>query len=125
VALAYELGVPIIAGSDAGSPGVPHGSGLIDELHHMCEAGLPLAAVIRSATGEARRHWGMPAASIGPGQQADLVLLETSPFRNPGALREVLAVVRGDIVFHATDCDPAPRYRSRTQDIVARDVSSA
>jgi imidazolonepropionase-like amidohydrolase len=125
VALAYELGVPIVAGSDAGSPGVPHGSGLIDELHHMCEAGLPVAAVIRSATGEARRHWGMAAASIGAGQQADLVLLETSPFRDPGALREVIAVVKGDIVFNATAGDPAPRYRSRPQDIGAADVSSA
>jgi imidazolonepropionase-like amidohydrolase len=125
VALAYELGVPIIAGSDAGSPGVPHGSGLIDELHYMCEAGLPLAAVIRSATGEARRHWGMSAVALGASQQADLVLLEASPFRDPGALREILAVVKGDIVFHATTGGSAPQYRYPPQERVARDASSA
>jgi imidazolonepropionase-like amidohydrolase len=123
VALAYELGVPIIAGSDAGSPGVPHGSGLIDELHHMCEAGLPLMVVVRSATGEARRHWGT-AAALGVGQQADLVLLERSPLRDLGALREVLAVVKGDTVINVTAGDPAPRYWSRPQGSLARDVSS-
>jgi imidazolonepropionase-like amidohydrolase len=102
VALAQELGVPVIAGSDAGSPGVPHGSGLIDELHHMHEAGIPVAAVIRSATAEPRRHWGMPAMAFGVGQKADLVLLEMSPFRDLGALRKIIAVVKGDTVFNAT-----------------------
>lgn len=125
VALAYELGVPIIAGSDAGSPGVPHGSGLIDELHHMREAGLPIAAVIRSATGEARRHWGMAAAAFGAGQQADLVLLGASPFRDAGALREVLAVVKGDTVFNVAAGNSASRYRSRPRESAARDISSA
>jgi imidazolonepropionase-like amidohydrolase len=125
VALAHELGVPIIAGSDAGSPGVPHGSGLIDELHYMYEAGLPLAAVIRSATGEARRHWGMAATALAASQPADFVLLETSPFRDPGALREVLAVVKGDSVFNATAGNPAPQYRYFPQESVARKASSA
>lgn len=124
VVLAHELGVLIIAGSDAGSPGVRHGSGLIDELHHMREAGLPIAAVIRSATGEARRHWGMPAAALGPGQQADLVLLGASPFRDPGALREVLAVVKGNSVFNAAS-NSVSRYRSRPRESAERDISPA
>jgi imidazolonepropionase-like amidohydrolase len=115
VVLAHELGVPIIAGSDAGSPGVPHGSGLIDELRYMFEAGLPLAAVIRSATGEPRRHWGIPATTLGVGQKADLVLLKTSPFPNLGALREVLAVVKGDTAFNAIAGDPA-RSRALPQE---------
>lgn len=37
---AAEIGVSIIAGSDAGSCGVPHGLGLLDELLHMERAGL-------------------------------------------------------------------------------------
>jgi imidazolonepropionase-like amidohydrolase len=102
VALAHQLGVPILAGSDAGSPGVPHGGGLIDELHHMQAAGLPVAAVIRSATAAPRRHWGMPAIALGVGQEADLVLLEKSPFRELGGLRKITAVVKRDIVFNAT-----------------------
>jgi imidazolonepropionase-like amidohydrolase len=121
LALGHELGVPIIAGSDAGSPGVPHGSGLIDELYFMHETGLSLAAVLHCATGEPRRHWGMPAAALAAGQQADLVLLEMSPFRDPDALRKVLAVVRGDTVFNR---DPASHVRSRPQESAARDISA-
>jgi imidazolonepropionase-like amidohydrolase len=112
VALAHELGVPIIAGSDAGSPGVAHGAGLIDELHYLREAGLPLAAVIRCATGEPRKHWGMPAATLGAGQKADLVLLEASPCHDLSALRKVLAVIKGDTFFPAAAGNSVPRSRS-------------
>lgn len=122
VALGHELGALIIAGSDAGSPGVPHGSGLIDELHYMYEAGLPLASVIRSATAEPRKHWGLPVSSLGLGQKADLVLLAASPFQDPRALRKVLAVVKGDTVLNPFAGGSAPRYRSRSPENVTRDA---
>ena len=48
---AHELGVTILAGSDAGSCGVPHAAGLLQEMHQMEQAGLPARAVIRAATG--------------------------------------------------------------------------
>lgn len=109
LAVAHELGVPIIAGSDAGSPGVAHGGGLIDELFYMGEAGLPPAAVLRSATGEPRRHWGMPAVALCAGQKADLVLLAASPVCDLRALRKILAIIKGGTVFHATTDALAPR----------------
>ena len=39
VAIAHELGVALVAGSDAGSPGVDHGGALIDELFHFLAGG--------------------------------------------------------------------------------------
>jgi hypothetical protein len=114
--------VPIIAGSDAGSPGVPHGSGRIDELHYMRETGLSLAAVIQSATGQPRRHWGT-AIALGVGQKADLVLLRTSPFLNPGALREVLAVVKGDTALTVFAGDPARQSCSVAQEAHAQSAT--
>jgi imidazolonepropionase-like amidohydrolase len=99
VAIAHELGVALVAGSDAGSPGVDHGSALIDELFHFLEAGLPLEAVLRSATSRPRALWGMPSANIQPGNGANLVAYASSPQGNPEALRQPLAVVRGDIQF--------------------------
>ena len=48
---ASEMGVTIIAGSDAGSCGVPHGKGLLRELELMELAGMPPLEVLRSATG--------------------------------------------------------------------------
>ena len=48
---ACELGVKVIAGSDAGSCGVPHGKGLLRELELMQTAGMTPVEVLRSATG--------------------------------------------------------------------------
>jgi len=54
-----------LAGSDAGSLGVPHGAGLLLEMELMERAGLPPLAVIHAATGgvgmaavQLARHWG-------------------------------------------------------------------
>ena len=92
---AHELGVAVIAGSDAGGPGVDHGGGLIDELSHLLRAGLPMQAVLRAATSLPRALWNMPSARIAPGSRADMILLDRSPFDDPSALRNVRLVVRG------------------------------
>ncbi len=92
----------VIAGSDAGSPGVAHGAGLIDELLHLLRAGLPMAAVLQAATSRPRALWGMASAGIARGERADLILLDRSPFADPGALREVRLVVKGECWAAAT-----------------------
>lgn len=48
---AHAMGVSIVAGSDAGSFGVPHGLGLLRELCSMEQAGISALAVLKSATG--------------------------------------------------------------------------
>ena len=48
---ASEMGVPVIAGSDAGSYGVAHGTGLLYELELMEKAGMKSIRIINSATG--------------------------------------------------------------------------
>ena len=48
---AHAMGVKVIAGSDAGSYGVAHGLGLLQELELMQGAGLPSLAVIHAAAG--------------------------------------------------------------------------
>ncbi len=95
VALAFKHGVPLVAGSDAGSQGVVHGTALIDELFHFLDAGLPMAEVLISATSRPRHLWGMASADVAVGNQADLVLLNGSPFENAEALRGATKVVRG------------------------------
>lgn len=99
VALASELGVNIVAGSDAGSYGVPHGQGLIDELLFQHRAGLPLEKVLASATSVPRRLWGCASANIIPGQAANLIVLEASPFKAVENLRRVQSVIRGSECF--------------------------
>lgn len=90
---ADAAGVTLLCGSDAGSHGVGHGTGLLDELQWLHEAGLSVTAVLRAATGAARRHWGEPAL-LAAGTAFDAVLLEASPFERFTVLREPLAVFR-------------------------------
>lgn len=95
LALAVELGVPVVAGSDAGSYGVTHGQGLIDELFVLHRAGLTMEQVLAAATSVPRRLWGCQRADLTIGNYADVVLLEGSPFEDPAALRQVRSVIRG------------------------------
>jgi imidazolonepropionase-like amidohydrolase len=96
VAFAHALGVELVAGSDAGSPGVVHGTALIDELLHFLEAGIPMQDVLRSATSRPRRLWDLTAVNIRPGNEAELVIFEQSPFADPIALRMASARIRHD-----------------------------
>jgi len=93
MALAHERGVPLIAGSDAGSHGVIHGRALIDELFFMIEAGLPMAAVLAATTTTPRRLWGAAPADIVAGGRAEMLALAGSPFEDAGFLRRPLAII--------------------------------
>lgn len=111
LALAAELGVPIVAGSDAGSYGVPHGQGLIDELFFQHAAGLSVEQCLASATSVPRRLWGCEHADIAPGRRADLIALDGSPFDSLEHLRQVRFVVRDGkhLRTHRLTTEPEPR----------------
>lgn len=98
IALASEMGVPIIAGSDAGSYGVPHGRGLIDELFFLNRAGIPLTATLASATSVPRRFWNCESADIIPGNRVNFLELKGSPFANIANLNRP-----NNIFHHATE----------------------
>lgn len=87
IGLAHAKGVELVAGSDAGSPGVVHGEALLDEIFHFVDAGLPMAAALEAATARPRRLWGLAAADIKPGCAAELILMDASPFEASDALR--------------------------------------
>lgn len=98
IALAVELGVPVVAGSDAGSYGVPHGQGLIDELLFLRRAGLTTEQVLASATSLPRRLWGCPSADVAVGNRANFVLLASSPARDLAfSLGQLRGIVREGI----------------------------
>lgn len=56
---AGQLGVRVVAGSDAGSHGVPHGHGFLWELELMEAAGLSTLQVLRAATGAGAARLGL------------------------------------------------------------------
>lgn len=94
VTVAAELGVPLVAGSDAGSHGVSHGDGLVNELLQMLACGLSMEQVLRSATSLPRQLWGASRATIAKGCEIDLVLLAGDPFVDPANLSRTVQVLR-------------------------------
>ncbi len=92
---AHELGVIIVAGSDAGSCGVPHGLGLLRELELMESAGLPSLAVIHAATGagSARFAYRENFGRIAPGCISRFILTRHSPLETVANLRQPRTIV--------------------------------
>ena len=94
-------GVPLIASTDAGIPGVHHHglwAGLLAMAHY---ASLSPREVLRSATSESARALGLEGicGALRPGLSADLVVLASDPLKDLGQLAEPLFVVaRGKVV---------------------------
>lgn len=102
---AAELGVRIIAGSDAGSHGVPHGRGLLDELVLMEQAGLSALRVIHAATGAAAARLGFAEkfGELRAGAKARFILTEADVRATVANLRQPKTVVFDGAVFGAGD----------------------
>jgi imidazolonepropionase-like amidohydrolase len=107
---AHEMGVQIIAGSDAGSVGVAHGIGFLRELELMERAGLSPLAVINAATGtsSSRLAFGEKFGQIKPGFQSRFILTCHSPLESVSNLRKQKCVVFDGAIFAGDEnFDPA------------------
>lgn len=92
---AFEAGVAIYAGTDAGSV-ISHGR-IADELKELHDAGLPPAAVLDAAAWGARTWLG--AEGISEGASADVVLCTDDPRRHLETITELKHIVlRGAVV---------------------------
>ena len=94
--IAMRAGVPIAAGTDAGTPLNPHGS-IVPELRLMVKAGMTPMQAISAATSVAARVLGLAAETgrIAPGLAADLLAVAGDPAASVEALDDVRLVVAG------------------------------
>ena len=92
---AFAVGVRVVAGSDACAAGVDHGTGLLDELDAMREAGVSAKDALSSATVAFRDAWGLAGARIREGEAAEITILAENPLDDFRALRTPLGVVIG------------------------------
>ena len=98
VAVMYQAGVPILAGTDAnteaaGPSPISHGSSLHRELELLVEAGLTTVDALRAATSRPARYFGLADRGvIEPGRRADLVLIDGDPLRDITATRSIRRV---------------------------------
>ena len=92
--LAYEVGVPLAAGTDCGSPGHPHGT-LAEELRLMVEAGLPTIEALRIGTLGGARLLRLDGeiGTLEAGKRADLIAVDGDPSRDVTHVRDVRLVV--------------------------------
>ncbi|MGY1857367.1 amidohydrolase family protein [Modestobacter sp. SYSU DS0290] len=95
VRAAYEAGVPVFAGTDAGG-GIDHGV-IADEVRALHAAGLPAEAAVAAASWAAREWLGLPG--IAEGAPADLVVYAADPRAELDTLqRPQRLVLRGRVV---------------------------
>lgn len=106
---AQEMGVTIIAGSDAGSCGVPHGLGFLTELELMEHAGMPPLAIINAATGVSAGFLQLtePVGRLAPGHRARMIFTRHSPVTTVSNLRkEKTLVFDGRVIADDGAIDP-------------------
>jgi imidazolonepropionase-like amidohydrolase len=98
---AHQLGVTIIAGSDAGSYGVPHGIGLLYELELMQRAGLSPLTVLNAATGAASQRLAFKDnfGQIRSGFRPRFILTAHSPLHSVANLQKPGTLVFDDAVL--------------------------
>ena len=95
VRAAFDAGVPVFAGTDAGG-GIAHGI-IADEVRALHAAGLPAEAALAAASWAARDWLGLPC--IEEGAPADLVVYDSDPRADLDTLhRPQRMLLRGVVV---------------------------
>jgi imidazolonepropionase-like amidohydrolase len=100
--MAMRLGVPIAAGTDAGTPLNGHGT-MVPELELMVKAGMAPLAAIHAATATAAHVLGLEQETgrVAPGLAADLLAVAGNPAERIQALDEVrLVMTQGRVVVN-------------------------
>jgi imidazolonepropionase-like amidohydrolase/ABC-type multidrug transport system permease subunit len=98
---AWKAGVPLVTGSEAGSPLVFHGPGLHHELQLWVKAGIPAAVALRAATSNGAKllRAEKRIGSIRKGLDADLLLVDGNPLEDISATERIsLVVFKGERV---------------------------
>lgn len=98
--LAYEKGVNIVTGTDAGTPMNPH-EDLIEELLILKKECMTSQEVLAAATSVAGKALGIESqvGTLEEGKIADLIIIDGNPFDDIGALRDISVIIRAGKVI--------------------------
>jgi imidazolonepropionase-like amidohydrolase len=101
----HDAGVPIVAGTDKGVPGVS----VAREIELYVQAGISPMEAIRAATAVPARVMGLAADSgtIAPGLRADLIVVDGNPLERISDIRNVTLVCAAGRLF-----DTAPLWKA-------------
>ena len=102
-----DAGIPIVAGTDTGIPGVVAGFALHEELKALARAGLNNEQILASATRLPAQWLGVAEdrGTVAPGKRADLLLLEADPLADIANTRKIAAVMIGGRYLPGAELD--------------------
>jgi imidazolonepropionase-like amidohydrolase len=104
IAAAKDLGVPIAVGTDAGSIGVHHGRGIVQELIILKRAGLSIQEAIRCATANGARLLNLQLPHlVARGLPASFVVVKGSPDKLPDSLLSIKTICIRGIFYDSGD----------------------
>ncbi|MDC0661191.1 amidohydrolase family protein [Marinobacter sp. SS21] len=98
----YRAGIPQLAGTDFGIPGLTPGASLIRELSLLQSYGYQPVDLLRMATsapGARLADAGAPLGVVQGGAVADLLLVNGDPTADIGALADLTYVIREGVVY--------------------------
>lgn len=97
---AWNKGVPLVAGTDAGDTLVFHGASLHRELQLWAAAGVPPEVALTAATSNAAKLLGATnLGAIRKGLDADLILVDGNPLQDIAATERIsLIVFKGELL---------------------------
>jgi imidazolonepropionase-like amidohydrolase/ABC-type multidrug transport system permease subunit len=101
---AFDAGVTLVAGSDAGNPLVFHGPTIQRELQLWVAAGIPPAAALQAATWNAARLLRAESrlGLVAKGHDADLLVVDGNPLTDITATERIsLVVFKGERIRRA------------------------
>ncbi len=107
---AQELGVRVVAGSDAGSHGVAHGWGFLRELELMQIAGISATQVLHTATGAGRERMGYAErfGALQAGYKSRFMLTTHDVLNDVFHLRRAKIMVFDGTILSAGDDESQP-----------------
>lgn len=97
VGKAHAQGVRIAAGSDAGTPGVGHVSGLAGEIARLAGAGMTAREALNASAREAMKLCGADPGGLNPGGRAGFAVFESDPLDDLSALSRPVGVFIGGV----------------------------
>jgi imidazolonepropionase-like amidohydrolase len=117
VAVMQRAGVHILTGTDAPLRNSPPGFGLHEELALLVGGGMSPFEVLRSATLEPARYFGVldSLGTIAAGKLADLVLLDANPLQDIRNTRRIAAVVANGRLYAGAERQRLLHVASATQ----------
>jgi imidazolonepropionase-like amidohydrolase len=108
IAVAKALGVPIALGTDAGSLGVDHGRGVIEELNLLIEAGFSIPEAVRCATLNGATLLGLnDSGRLTRNATATFIAVKGAPSELPESLSRIERVYLNGRFFDANFSRPS------------------